>query len=278
MSVNEKMTAIADAIRVYTGSEATMGLDAMAANIESVHIAGYNSGWDQGMRDGQAFGRQEGYADGKAAGIEEGKQAEYDAFWDAYQDYGNRKDYQNGFSGKGWNTKTFKPKHHITVTNGYMMFRYNSAEVDLVQLFEQLGVVFDDSRNTNPAYMYFGSGFTRIGTVTLSEKSTGDMFNGCNNLVTIDKIISKASTTYTNSNFLDCPKLENVTFEGVIGKSINFADSPLLTNASVQSIIDCLKDLTGATAQTLTLHADVGAKLTDEQKATITAKNWTLVY
>ena len=32
------------------------------------------------------------------------------------------------------------------------------------------------------------------------------------------------------------------------------------------------------TAQTLTLHSTVGAKLTDEQKAAITAKNWELVY
>lgn len=34
----------------------------------------------------------------------------------------------------------------------------------------------------------------------------------------------------------------------------------------------------GGTTQTLTLHSTVGNKLTDTQKATITAKNWTLVY
>jgi hypothetical protein len=31
-------------------------------------------------------------------------------------------------------------------------------------------------------------------------------------------------------------------------------------------------------AQTLTVHAEVGNKLTEAQKATITAKNWILVY
>ena len=51
-----------------------------------------------------------------------------------------------------------------------------------------------------------------------------------------------------------------------------------LTPETIQSIIDGMADLTGATAQTLTFHKDVGAKLTDAQKATITAKNWTLVY
>jgi hypothetical protein len=34
----------------------------------------------------------------------------------------------------------------------------------------------------------------------------------------------------------------------------------------------------GASAKTLTLHKDVGAKLTEAQKAEITAKNWILVY
>jgi hypothetical protein len=75
-----------------------------------------------------------------------------------------------------------------------------------------------------------------------------------------------------------CMRLENITVEGTIGKSIAFAQSSLLTTASVNSIINALKDLTGAAAQTLTLHADVGARLTEAQKAAITAKNWTLVY
>lgn len=60
--------------------------------------------------------------------------------------------------------------------------------------------------------------------------------------------------------------------------SLNIVQSTLLSTETIQSIIDGLADLTGGTAQTLTLHATVGSKLTDEQKATITAKNWELVY
>ena len=82
---------------------------------------------------------------------------------------------------------------------------------------------------------------------------------------------------YSNS-FIGCYYLANLTINGVIGGSINLKDSNLLSAESIQGVIDCLKDLTGATAQTLTFHKDVGAKLTDAQKATITAKNWTLVY
>ena len=206
-----------------------------------------------------------------------GRQAEYDRFWGAYQNNGKRTDYQNTFSGDGWNAETFKPKYDIKPTNCYMMFRYNKAEVDLVEWFNNLGIEFDDSNNANVAYMYFQSKFTRIGTVTLRNViNTGDMFAYCSNLITIDKIISYDNVTYTTSTFNGCDKLENITFDGIIGKSISFSDSPLLTNASVQSIIDCLKDLTGATAQTLTLHATVKTNLTEEQLATITGKNWSV--
>ena len=73
--------------------------------------------------------------------------------------------------------------------------------------------------------------------------------------------------------------LVNVRFvANTIKLSIAFAQSDNLSTETIQSIIDGLADLTGGTAQTLTLHSTVGSKLTDTQKATITAKNWTLVY
>jgi hypothetical protein len=55
--------------------------------------------------------------------------------------------------------------------------------------------------------------------------------------------------------------------------SLNFQYSSLLSAESIQSIIDGLA--TVETAQTLTLHKNI--VLTDEQKATINSKGWTLV-
>lgn len=82
-----------------------------------------------------------------------------------------------------------------------------------------------------------------------------------------------------NSTFAaGCYALEDITFDGEITLGISFASSSKLTNASVQSIIDHLANLKGQTAQKLTFHNTVGSKLTAEQKATISAKNWTLVY
>ena len=103
-------------------------------------------------------------------------------------------------------------------------------------------------------------------------------FNGLGGLKAILGELDTSASSY-NSTFYRCAALETVRFKaGVIKYNLSFAESPNLTTETIQSIIDGLADLTGGTAQTLTLHADVGAKLTDAQKAAASAKNWTLAY
>ena len=99
----------------------------------------------------------------------------------------------------------------------------------------------------------------------------------CPKLVEIEEYVVNEKARFTQV-FDNCTSLTTIKMSGTIGNAIAFPQSSLLSAQSVQSVIDCLKDLTGQTAQTLTFHADVGAKLTEAQKATITAKNWTLVY
>ena len=108
-----------------------------------------------------------------------------------------------------------------------------------------------------------------------------NMFRGCEALDTIDGTpLDFSSMVDTQINFLNlCTSLVDIRFvPNTIPVAISFTSTQKLSAESIQSIIDGLADLTGGTAQTLTLHATVGGKLTDEQKATITAKNWTLVY
>jgi hypothetical protein len=50
--------------------------------------------------------------------------------------------------------------------------------------------------------------------------------------------------------------------------------SPVLSDESIQSIVDGLAPITNT--KTLTLHADVKAKLTNEQLTTITNKKWSV--
>lgn len=83
----------------------------------------------------------------------------------------------------------------------------------------------------------------------------------------------------TSDIYVNAVELEEVRFApGGIKRCLRCNASPYLSDASIQSIIDGLADLTGSAAMTLYLHADVGAKLTDAQKSAISAKNWTLAY
>lgn len=209
-----------------------------------------------------------------------GKQAEYDRFWDAYQANGSRVDYTHAFAGAGWTEETFRPKYNMgNISSAYMMFRYSPMKIDLAECLERLGITLNFAYCTNFQYTFFGCAVTRAGVVDTSGATVGltQTFSGSGNLKTIDKIISLDKTIY-DGTFNNLPALENIAFEGVIARNISIPNSPKLTKDSVQSIIDHLKDLTGGAAQTLTFHATVGGQLTEVQKATITAKNWTLVY
>lgn len=101
-----------------------------------------------------------------------------------------------------------------------------------------------------------------------------ELFNGKTVLETA-KGLDLSSATNVSNMFLGCSNLKNVTFaENSIKISFNLGDSPLLTDESIQSLINGLATVTSQ--QTLTLHADVKTKLTDEQNNTITSKNWKL--
>ena len=177
-----------------------------------------------------------------------------------FRDYVSRCNYQSNFlwafAGVGWGDTIFggtNPPNYLATED--MVFKCH----------------------TNSASMYAYSGVTdTIATISLDTSSANATSTFDNSrLVTIRKLIVSEKTP--TLRFLNCSQLKNLTVEGVIAKSMNCQHSPL-TNASVQNIIDHLKDLTGQTTQTLTLKADVGAAVTDTQKAAITAKNWTLIY
>lgn len=97
--------------------------------------------------------------------------------------------------------------------------------------------------------------------------SVGNMFKGCNSLTTLvgDRTIE------------DVLRDEIKILNGLIktGDFINFA--PNVNRASLRALINGLADLTGQTAQTLTIGAVNTAKLTEEDIAIAVNKNWTIV-
>lgn len=202
-----------------------------------------------------------------------GKQDEWSAIWDGIQENGNRTDYSAAFRGKGWTDENFSPKYPMQPTSAERMFEGTG-----ISDFTKDGIVLDFSKCTWGRWAFTQTKNTEIKLPTI------DLSNLVASSETFVNYWGKELSLITNekfdftSSFAGCKYLENLTINGVIHCSINLNDSSLLSAESIQGVIDCLKDLTGATAQTLTFHKDVGAKLTETQKATITAKNWTLVY
>lgn len=179
-----------------------------------------------------------------------GKKAEYDAFWDAYQDNGNPLDYTYAFAGGRWRENSFHPKYDLVAIKG------NSANS-----------------------MFYYSRISKIIVVLDLRLATSiaQTFYSCSLLKTISLLKVSETTMFGNNTFGNCPALENITIEGVIAQSTGFPHSSNLTHDSLMSIIGALKDFSGTgEKRTLTLHADAKARLTDAEKAIATQKGWTL--
>lgn len=95
------------------------------------------------------------------------------------------------------------------------------------------------------------------------------------NLVEFKGELDLSKSTQNTNIFSGCTNLAEVRFaKGTIVSSLPLSNTAYLSDASVQSIIDGLATI--ETTQTLTLHKDVKAKLTEAQISQITSKNWTL--
>lgn len=148
-----------------------------------------------------------------------GMQIEYDRFWDALQNNGGIIDGYYAFAGGVWNDWTYNPKHNIKAKSFTNMFR--SAKITDTKV-----------------------------TIDLSEGTGTYVFNNAINLVNVPKIIVNENIDFTGW-LAACSALEEIRFEGVIGKSLDIHYSTKLSAESYDSIFSCLS--TTATGQILTV-------------------------
>lgn len=215
---------------------------------------------------------------------EAGKKKEYDAFWDGFQDCGNRTDYHYGFSGKGWSEKTFKPKYDIVVTGGdgmFMWFNFLSTNpvFDLKGYLDKRGLKLDFSQCTASCYRTFMySKISKVGVIDLSKSATSlSSFFYYSTVDDIEKLIIPDNYTGDfTSMFYNCTRLVNIRFGGLIRKNIDFQYSPL----NKESIIDICEHLSSdAIGQTITFKKTAKeAAFTDAewQELIATKPNWTI--
>ena len=152
---------------------------------------------------------------------------------------------------------------------------------------------FNNSAVTDMSYMFYR--FGNIITLdfstfnTSSVKNMQSMFENCGSLTSLDlSNFNTSSVTNIVYMFYRCSSLTSIigthTLEEVqagtvkamrgLKVSISFSDSPNLERASILALFYGLADLTGQTAQTVTLHVTAKARLTAEDIKIATDKNW----
>jgi hypothetical protein len=161
------------------------------------------------------------------------------------------------------------PRTNLISTTSMGMFLGENSPVEYIDYYLDTKV----SKNFGYCFRYAKALKRIVGINTEKATSVLGMFFSCSALETIEKPLNFSNVTDMKNSFLGCVELKCVKFvKETIKISLQLGQCAKLTPTSIQSIIDGLATVT--TAQTLTLNKAI--VLTDEQKATINAKGWTL--
>ena len=202
----------------------------------------------------QGKGYADGFAQGKEAGWQEAQQELY------FTTYG-----------------TLYKKHMLIETtghDGFYAYAYRYAD-----RMETLSVPYQKSAYTAPSSVFQGCSGLKTASLPQIQRIGQNFFSGCTSLEQVQLGNREYPLEVIGANaFRDCRALTRLELVGQLTGSIGLPDSPLLDEGSCQALVDSLVDQTHQSAPTLTLHGDVGRRMTQLQQATITAKNWILVY
>ena len=209
MSVNEKMTAIADAIRDKTGGTEALTLDDMAKGVNEVY--------------------------------EKGISEEDVKIWKMITLEGTRTDFSHSFRKENFSDYSFINPVQPRVAE-YMFYQYAGAKLPGNLDFSSLSV-----SNENCLHRTFGwvTKLSVIPDIGIPAPSVyKETFYGAAPVITIDILRVNEDCKFTNT-FYNATQLRNIKFEGVIGQSISFSNSSSLTVESMINIIRHLKDYSG---------------------------------
>ena len=211
------------------------------------------------------------------AGKAEGAKSEYDRFWDGYQLNGAPHSMLYKFYGEWWTQDTFRPKYDIIPTTQSEIFACSNIKDVRPQT---IGVNVDFSRCVGLNYLCRVSRVAYMGVIDCSSAVNGDfIFTNARDLVSVEKIIMPENMTwagFADKSFENAVKLEHIRIEGVIRRSTSLRWSPLLSKASMESMINALSDT--AEGQTITFSQTAKeAAFTDSEWAELigTKPNWT---
>lgn len=226
------MTATADAIRAKTG-----GTDPIA--------------WDA----------EKGMSEAVEPVFEAGKKAEYDAFWDALQNNGQRRVYGQDFQSPLWTDATFRPKYDVfprenTFSDGLGTPVNHCNITDMRKC--TLGVNIDWSLNDNFNYILRGVPIRYIGTIDMTNAVHGWTLLYSSTAETVEKVIlppEGAKIYFRTHGFAGMVNLIEIRFDGHFFGDVEMKESTKLSKDSIKSVIAALSENTESAHVTLSLTA-----------------------
>lgn len=240
---------------------------------------------------------------------EAGKTAQYDEFWDNFQNYGKRTDYRYAFY--LWRDEYIRPKYKITPANrtddelvdsllneagDYRQIFYGCPNLKKIEKkyfdFSQYETTVTAEAKGN--YYTFANckNLEEIEDIGLPPTRFYCTFRWCSKLHTIELLRSNENTVWdggSTGSFHNCASLKNVRFEGIINSPISFPLCGKLTKESILSVISALADEpTTSKAEILFAKSAVDnafkasdgtvGSQTDEWVAVVAEKsNWTFI-
>lgn len=220
-TVNEKMTAIADAIRDKTGGTEALTLDGMAENIPKVYETGEKSGYNK----------------------------ENLAWFNMITNNGKRETGTRMFNECNLD-EIVLPKPITGITMAGKMF-YNMSDTTTLPPKEMIDLSSVDVANSNVGSDYsVNHAFGSCGKIKYipdygiqAPYQYYATYASCRSLEEIELVRSNENTKYINT-FVNDTSLTTIHFEGVIGTDFDIHYSPLSV-ASLKSIIKHLKPYYG---------------------------------
>lgn len=258
MSVNEKMTAIADMIRSYTGKTDKLSLDDMFVGIGEVHA----NGWQVGFNLGSA-----------SDCLPYAKTAQFDNL--------------NKFERLPIDEKTGYKTLILNVQSmkSFASLCYQNVEPNKNVEHIIINGSYDGIITTmNQSFYVIGSALSEA---TLKKITLNCSLSGCSNFArafanceALQEIagaeidFSKVSSASNVTGFaLGCSSLRKFrVVPESLKYNLNIPDSPLLSSETVESLIAGLAQ--PSSTRTLTIHDDV--KITQALRTTASGKNWNI--
>lgn len=276
-------------------------IEQIKANVPLVYEAGKNKGikeMEPQLEEKYAEGIKEGYDNGLDTAIDvheeflaDKPQTYYDAFWDAYQDYGNRKKYRYAFSGNGWASidlakeMKYDIKFVDTLTGSRyvigLFYNFNRDGGDNLYDMTELCKRLDFSGCIDAGNIFANARADKITVDFSNATSLNSTFAGGDGGSAVEtltlKVTNKCSSFSSTFNY--CSDLKNLTFmEGSeIVASLNLKWSTSLTKTSIENVINTLSSSTSGKTITLSQTAVNNAFTADEWTALENTKsNWTI--